>query len=283
MKNNVNPQQVVQPIKTDIMQNLQASQHICVVGNKLQEFANNKNIFTAKQFFQLVALEKKLHNSKNLYCVHFGQGLNDATLAKINAVFSDSDLQKKFFPKTRSSVIKRASSELTHKRKAKNSMISDPVKKADDNYEAYLMLDENCDEMSDHLTGQHIQGMVLVEAARQMINSISEKYLIGEDNKGKISFILNSIESKFFQYVFPTEVKMQLEMQSLREGRKGNFKAIAKVSFIQNDTNMLDVLLNFSVMSKSFIMTTEGEMAQNSIQQLLIAKGQSEFEVALAS
>lgn len=71
--------------------------------------------------------------------------------------------------------LKLASNPVTHKHKTSNIMISDPQKIAKDRFNAHLMVDAQCAEMSDHITGRHIQGMVLIEAARQMMLACAEK------------------------------------------------------------------------------------------------------------
>lgn len=50
---------------------------IIIIGNRLIEFANNKNIFSFDQFSYLLSTESKLLNSQNNYLVNIGQGLND--------------------------------------------------------------------------------------------------------------------------------------------------------------------------------------------------------------
>ncbi|MDP1217553.1 AfsA-related hotdog domain-containing protein, partial [Klebsiella pneumoniae] len=67
-----------------------------------------------------------------------------------------------------------------HKRKKANILITSPEKRDEDNYCARLILQDASELLCDHQTGQHIQGMVLIEAARQTIIATSEKFLLAE-------------------------------------------------------------------------------------------------------
>ncbi|MBD2810814.1 hypothetical protein ID853_07945 [Xenorhabdus sp. Vera] len=82
---------------------------------------------------------------------------------------------------------------ITHKHKRKNVLISKTIKTGDTSYQCHLLIDDDCAEMADHVTGQHIQGMVLLEACRQMINSVSERFLI-KTGRNK-SFVLHTMNS----------------------------------------------------------------------------------------
>src|SRR5690625_2275198 len=61
----------------------------------------------------------------------------------------------------------RASSALSHKHNPKNTLVSMPRQVTADTFELHLMIDEDCELMNDHLSGQHVQGMVLIERSEE--------------------------------------------------------------------------------------------------------------------
>ncbi len=254
---------------------------ICIVGNKLQAFSNNKNVFTVGEFLLLVNLELKIANGQNCYQVHVGQGLSDSCLNKVFASIKQHGLSQRFAFSGITEQTKRASCELTHKQDAKNIMISEPEKITDATFSCYLMLDENCAEMSDHLTGQHIQGMVLVESARQLINALTEKYFLSDKKYGEASYVLNTIDTKFLQYVFPLEVKFICEIEKIRRIPSGDFTAQTKINVYQNGELTMEVGLGFSVMSHQFMSEKESLMATNSLRKTLILPG-SEIDAGMS-
>src|SRR5207248_782480 len=104
----------------------------------------------------------------------------------------------------------RASQETTHKHFTRNIAISTPTRVTDDSFSAQLLLDEGNDILTDHLTGEHIQGVALVEAARQMWTAVTEMFLRQGDEQ--VRLVLDQLSAKFTKYVFPlpTEMRMRL-------------------------------------------------------------------------
>jgi hypothetical protein len=88
---------------------------------------------------------------------------------------------------------------LAHKRLVENVMIGEPSRE-DDEYFAPLVLDERCETLADHLTGQHIPSVALIEAARQTWTAVTEKYFhLGTATR----FVVEALSSRFLRFVFP--------------------------------------------------------------------------------
>ncbi len=241
---------------------------ICVVGSKLKEFSNNKSVFTTKEFINLLQLESNMLDGINQYNVHLGQGLDDKARAYIFNKIIEEELQNRFVFSGIDQHTKRATGQMTHKAKQSNTLISVPEKISDGNYKSYLMIDENCAEFSDHLTGQHIQAMVLVEAARQMVNAVVEEHMLDADKKEKVGFVLNTFNSEFHHYVFPFEVILTYKVKKIRKMPTGDLMATAVISVIQNDHVCMQAELKHSVIDKNFLNDKESEMAVKSLMKM---------------
>lgn len=240
---------------------------IIIIGNRLTEFANNRNILTYDQFNYLLQIESKSFD-QNRYEIHLGQGLSDLQINIILKNLNKPNLHR-FSLSGVLHQLERAGSALTHKRKIENNMISTPEKISEFIFKSYLMLDESCAEMLDHVTGQHIQGMVLVEAARQMVNSVSEKFLISKQIQGKKGFVLNALNATFLEYVFPLDVELIFNTEKLREGLYGNFKANADIHLFQNNRLVMSVEVDFSVMEKTALLGLESQRAESAINEVI--------------
>lgn len=242
--------------------------NICIVGNKLNAFSNNANVFTLDEFLSLLKLEKKTGARKYHYSVHIGQGLNDASLALIFSTIKTENLSKKFIFSNITEKTQRASLESTHKHHVKNIMVSKSKKISETKFESYLMLDENCAEMSDHISGQHLQGMVMIEAARQMINSLTEEHLLTEQQKNNSSYVLNHMKTQFHDYIFPLEVKMVCELIKLRRVPSGDFTTDTKISIFQSNELTMEIDLSYSVFNKEYIKEKEKNMAIRALKKV---------------
>jgi hypothetical protein len=164
---------------------------------------------------------------------------------------------------------RKSTSRLTHKHKEQNVMISEPIFKGKDEYECLLMLDDYCAEMSDHVTGQHIQGMILIEAARQMVIAVTEEFFITDDNKGKLNFVTHRIDTVFNHFIFPLPVTIHFKIIEMKISRNNNLSCTAKISFSQDNVIATEIVFKYSALDFKFIADKESEMADKCIQSQL--------------
>ncbi|MGQ3892020.1 AfsA-related hotdog domain-containing protein [Legionella sp. CNM-4043-24] len=237
---------------------------IYIVGNRLKNFACFDNVYTFDEFKQFYIDVVSAETKSIVYEVRVGQGLSDRCINKVIQLLNRPEAKNIFLINSFLMNLSRGSKLETHKHFDKNIMITSPLLD-NDKYISYLHLDDAAAEMSDHITGQHIQGMVLIESARQMINAVAEKFLIPSHISSLKGFVLNRIESNFKQYVFPVEVKLCLEILNIKNGLNGDFKADAKLKVYQNNIEMCCIEISFSVVDKKILSAIEHSMAEKSI------------------
>jgi hypothetical protein len=245
--------------------------HIYIVGNRLIEFAKNPGVYTVDKFLSLVEAERNA-KPKAIYEIHFGQGLSDGERECIYKAVENSGVYEHFICNHQLSYLKRANSSLTHKHHDANTMISEPVRITDSLYESYLMLDERCAEMSDHLTGEHIQGAVLMEAARQMTLAVTEKFFIDSKDYGKVSFVSNSVETKFLSYAFPIDIKIEYKIVKHRGMIKNNNQFKVQIRFFQCEREVTQVTYTFSTLDKCYIKIREQTAVSEVFNQMINKK-----------
>lgn len=242
---------------------------ICLVGDKLINFRKNHNVMIFSEFIKYLKEISNLRIKNQNLIVVIGQGISDRNISLIEKIVSDLsledyvDIRKPFNKNTRSN------NDLVHKRRIENNMISTPELIGKEMYQSYLMLDDQCDEMNDHLTGQHLQGMILIESARQMTLAVTEKFYIKEINKENVAFITNSLYTNFIGYVFPCGVQMIYKILENRKGNDLNAKYKVLIQFLQNEEIKTEVIYEFSTMEKKFLYEKEEAMAKKSIETYL--------------
>lgn len=236
------------------------SQHIVIVGNSFKQFGE-KNLFaiTKEDFLSFC------HSDVLTYVtLYIGQGITAIDVKEIEKEIARSknsgrltianthDLTFVFDEKHQQSV---------HKRKPENVIISPPLQLSTDRYASSIHFQNECSELSDYMTGQHIQGMALTEAARQMMLSVSERYLLRESLKGKAYFILHSIDVKFKKFMFPIESNLDFFVQKIQEKRMGTILVNSRTVFYQNDSEVAVIDIGYTAYHKDFISEKEDQLA----------------------
>lgn len=229
------------------------SSKIYIVGERFSSFMhNNDGVYEVGGFIDDMEFGRV---DENLTYV-LGQGISDYEYKKLVVLKErNSNIQLELGPK-------RESQCYVHKQKAQNVMLTKPEKIDDSLFKAFLALDDECAEMSDHVTGQHIQGMVIIEAARQMMLSVTERYLLEADKQLVSWFILNNIEIEYFNFLFPFEVQIHFDVTKLK---KSSSKAVyrAKISFYQRDQVAAVIIIKYSVYNKGSIARKESEKVRS--------------------
>lgn len=231
-------------------------QDIHVVGDKFINFANkHENVCVFSEFLLLL--------SNKIVCVTkviLGQGLSNEERSVIkllsmhDGMLVDNDLEIEF-----------ASLRDTHKHNVSNILISDPVRLTNGNvFSAHLLINDDCIEMSDHTTGEHIQGMILIEAARQMTIAVTEKFFIR--NLGQVGFTTDGMETEFIRYVFPIPCVMNYVVQSHR-GIDNNNRFKVLIEFHQYDELCAKVVYEFSTFSNNLLKQVELDLAEERMQK----------------
>ena len=150
-----------------------------------------------------------------------------------------------------------------HKHRRENVLITKPVAGPDGTYHAQLSICDSGELLNDHATGQHIQGIVLTEAGRQMLISTSEYHLLDGADAGRCYFVLNSLNTEFKQFAFPLPVTIVFRAlsQSHKPGRY--LKVDCEISFVQNDVPVAVVRSSYCAYSAQYIEEKESALANS--------------------
>ncbi|PTW62032.1 A-factor biosynthesis hotdog protein [Breoghania corrubedonensis] len=168
-----------------------------LVGDRFDNFARNPEVFCLSDFMATTRLGAPVEKR-----VCLGQGLSPEEVEELGTVVPSCAMA--------GTTPQRADHALTHKRVAKNIMISPPRRIEADRFVADLLLDDENEVIADHQTGQHIQGLALIEAARQTWTAVSEAFLLNHDRPTR--FVLESVNSSFESFLFPLPAELSLEL-----------------------------------------------------------------------
>jgi hypothetical protein len=234
-----------------------------VVGEKFENFSTNKHVMTVSELEKLASINRI--GSLPNYTFIIGQGVRADKLERLLNNINKYG-HNNYLSIVKTNVLEnKINQTAVHKSKLENVMITSPIHLDERKYISQLTIQDNAAEMSDHVTGQHIQGMVLIEAARQMMLSVSENHILTEDRQSNYSFVLNSVNTTFYQFAFPLEISIICEVINLEIKAKGSLKSVMKFSFIQNNMKVTEVEINFIAFEKTFLEAKEKSFAMKAI------------------
>ena len=180
------------------------------------------------------------------------QGLSDREVAVVLATASPAN---RAFLET-SGALPGGRSGATHKHKGANVIITEPEARGPDHYTAKLHLDDDCAEMSDHVTGCHLQGMLLIEAARQLFIAVTERHYLADGERGGKYFVINSFDVRYKAFAFPLPTSLDYRVLTVeRKARCSRFTA--EIDVVQAGASVCEVKVDFAVFDAAPLTSTE--------------------------
>lgn len=236
-----------------------------VVGDKFKAFAEGKNVLTLSQLRSLTDLPDGFMDVRAV--LKLGQGVQEEEVREIlnrhesrggvKALLELSDLHR---------VKDRADSVISHKRFPYNTLIGSPQKIVEDEFLIPLNIDERCELMGDHQTGQHVQGMIVIEAFRQSFLAVTEAFFPIESKSSY--FVINMMNVSFTSFLFPLPAHVSYRvLEANRSRKRARYKVI--MSAVQNEVACATAEVSFTVYPDSSIAPKEAELAYQVTEALL--------------
>ncbi|MBC7859541.1 MAG: hypothetical protein H7Z39_12355 [Burkholderiaceae bacterium] len=235
---------------------------VFVVGDKFTEFGQHEQVVTLSGLNKLLRQEGFATGASAIKLVA-GQGISEADVQRIIDAAPHQAVDRQILLNHPV----RASLRTTHKRRLHNSIISSPRQLSDKLYEVDLLVDERSELMRDHQTGQHIQGMILVEAARQMFLAVTEDFFIEQEAQRDYYFVINQMDVKYTAFVFPIGALLRYEIIEQRTDDPDRLSFTAKISVLQAEVAATEVLVKFTAFLAANIKKKEHQQAMLTLQK----------------
>lgn len=237
-----------------------------VVGDAFAGFCRDKLALTVSQLEALLKLPPEVIPGRKRLIL--GQGVNEQECRSILGQLHETPgLKARFDASDLEALVGRAPSALSHKRKPVNTLISAPRQVAPGHYVLRLMVDERSELMNDHQTGQHVQGMILIEAMRQSFLAVTEAF---HPFPGSVDtyFVINSMDITFEKFVFPIPAEIEYRtLQADTQAQRARHQA--EVRIIQCDQVCATAQLKFAVYPNQVISEKEAELAHSATADFL--------------
>lgn len=232
---------------------------LVVVGDRFEEFLTNRRTIGASAM--LWALRSG--NFPDHLSIVIGQGLTEDHRAALGDIVASAEKPVSVC----GAIPRRATQALTHKRDPRNILVSDPVRVDDAHFVADLVLDQDVEVLSDHLTGQHIPAVTLTEAARQMWTAVTEEYFPAE-NDARRRFVIASFGATFHRFVFPLPATVHYELRERVAGVVDEaFRCV--VSFHQEGHLAAEVEATYRLIPETLARKQESMAARQGVTHML--------------
>lgn len=231
---------------------------VLVVGDKFEAFTVGKGALTISVLREHLAAERPVAESP--VSLVPGQGLATSDIAEIRHLAERSARDHRIDWSLWQLPAQPADTKLCHKRQAQNSLVSEPRRVAPDTFELDLLVDDDCEIMADHQTGQHLQGMLLVEAARQAFLAVTEHYFVTARDI-RYYFVINEMAVRFERFLFPVHATIRYRVleHDVSNPRKLAFRATMEIEQVGTTAAQVDVA--FTAFDESRLLEKESALA----------------------
>lgn len=234
-----------------------------VVGDKFSEFAALEGVTTVSKlanlfdgFTDINELPKK---------IVFGQGISESWRTYLKSRAEASGAQIEFIGERQ--ISERTGRKFCHKWDRNNVLITDPQPSNPNQYSMLLSIDDACEIMSDHVSGHHVQGMVLIEAARQAFLAVTERFLLPKNEK--YYFAINKFDTSYHKFAFPVPTEIRMDLKEVDRSREGRVAAKARISFFQCGECTCDMDVEYTAVLENKLQEKEKKMALAALAQTL--------------
>ncbi|SDD18691.1 AfsA-related hotdog domain-containing protein [Actinokineospora iranica] len=249
-----------------------------LVGDRFAAFATKDRVETVNRFIGNVrsGLCDGLAEPVRLVA---GQGVDESDWDTVRAELSRRGLLDRFLLPTRLPAVVPAAD--VHKRRDENVLLADVERRGPTTLAARLRLSDRNELVTDHVTGQHLSGMVVIEAGRQSIlaatkafvftasaESASAKSNLAEPAVAESDFamVLGSLNVAFERYVFPIAAELVVELVKLATSKPARMEFTAEVVVTQCGEVAARLAAEFQIVRARGLARQEETLAGRAIE-----------------
>ncbi|WP_406690577.1 AfsA-related hotdog domain-containing protein [Saccharopolyspora sp. ID03-671] len=172
----------------------------------------------------------------------------------------------------------RAGREIVHKHRVENVLISLPRPTDPGTFESDLLIDSGNEMMSDHLTGQHVQGMLVMEAERQMFIAVAEQHYLAPTAVGDSYFVIDAFDTRYRNFLFPLPAVVRCTVLSRRSPHHTRTTFSCELAVLQSGSETAVTEVRFTAFDARVSHAKEHRAAERSLQgtaAFRVAKGEA--------
>ncbi|WP_329214532.1 hypothetical protein OG352_04435 [Streptomyces sp. NBC_01485] len=235
-----------------------------LVGDVFAEFAHHPGVLTVSQLTRRIR-SGTFPEDADVVRVTPGQGVSLFDVQFVHDTLARRGLTHRVVIDDQA-LHARAGREIAHKHRPENVLISWPRPVRADLFEADLLVDADNEVMSDHVTGQHIQGMLAMEAGRQMFIAVAEQFYLAPEAVGDSYFVIDSFATRYRNFLFPLPAVVRCEVLAHRSPHRTRTSFHCELSVSQGGSATAEMEVRFTAFETGVSHTKETRAAGRSLQ-----------------
>ncbi|GAA2347182.1 AfsA-related hotdog domain-containing protein [Streptomyces kunmingensis] len=152
-----------------------------------------------------------------------------------------------------------------HKHCETNTLIANLRRDDDTTFAADLRLHNDNEILLDHQTGEHVQGMVAVEAARQMFLAVSERFFASHHPQRRYYYVIESMHTDFENFLFPLDASIEYRITRADTADPARLAFTADVSILQAGRRSSVTAVAFTAFEAHVLQAKEHRRAEKAV------------------
>lgn len=241
-----------------------------LVGDRFAGFAIHDEVFSISQFVEQLPLLAAVQGQDEPIVVQPGQGVTTAEWRAVRDQVARLGLEDRVELQF-SGAPSVSPKEEVHKHRSQNALIADLRRESDGYFLADLRLHNDNELLLDHQTGQHVQGMVAVEAARQMFLAVSERFYASRYPDRSYYYVIDSMNTAFENFLFPLDATIEFVTVRAETADPERLSFTAEISVHQAGRRAALTTVSYTAFEPGLIESKETKRARHAVGHMVAA------------
>lgn len=242
-----------------------ATEHWFVVADRFRDFGQDSRVKTVSGVCAAIG-SGEFDDMSSKVLLHPAQGVTAYEGGHVEAMLERRGL--KDCVRLVDDCLEIAGRDVVHKHRSENVLLMDLRREGEHGFRAALRVHGDNELLMDHQSGEHVQGMVVVEAARQMFLAVFE---IGYRHRWPLreyNVIWNSVRLTFENFLFPLPAEVMCILRELSiDENKLEFEMLVEIQ--QAGRRVVEGTIGFTSFDSKRIRSVERGRAAQALDSCL--------------
>ncbi|MFD6216617.1 AfsA-related hotdog domain-containing protein [Nocardia salmonicida] len=211
----------------------------------------------------LVALLRSGRLVEQELAVHLGQGITRHDLDYIEHVAAVHAPQARV--RVVGAIAEPARRHHVHKYQHSNVLLADLRRTEENVFQADLRLDSDNELLLHHQTGEHVQGIVVIEAVRQLFLAAFELEYGVRRPQEHFYIVWNNVDLQFTSFLFPLPATLHAELTPVSVDDPGKLQFVIETEVRQFDKSVARSRIEFTALPNDRIAQIERAKAAKAV------------------